>query len=384
MISAEDFILKAKDKGFDLYSGVPCSYLKPFINYIITSDKISYIPAASEGDAIGIAAGSYLGGRNSVVMLQNSGLGNTVNPITSLLQTFKIPILVIVTLRGDPGRPLDEPQHQLMGKITTDLLELMELDWGWFPETNEDLELQLDKAYSSINQNKKSFVMVMKKGSVEPYELKKEKTQNNRHNQTVDDFIDVATEVNRNQVLQSISEHSTSQDLIIATTGYTGRELYSIKDQPNNFYMVGSMGCAIDIGLGLALSRPEYRIIVIDGDGSLLMRLGALTTVGYESPKNLIHLVLDNGTYESTGSQETVSQFVDFKSIALASNYTRSFSTNSITLLERIIGAQYEGTTFIHFPISSKVKSNLPRPKIKPHEVTERFRNYLGRRAINE
>ena len=98
MITAEDFILKSKEKGFNIYSGVPCSYLKSFINYIIDSDDISYIPAASEGDAIGIAAGSYLGGRSPVVMLQNSGLGNTVNPITSLLQTFKIPVLIIVTL----------------------------------------------------------------------------------------------------------------------------------------------------------------------------------------------------------------------------------------------------------------------------------------------
>mgnify|MGYP003320742186 FL=1 len=98
MITAEDFILRSKEKGFNIYSGVPCSYLKSFINYIIDSDDISYIPAASEGDAIGIAAGSYLGGRSPVVMLQNSGLGNTVNPITSLLQTFKIPVLIIVTL----------------------------------------------------------------------------------------------------------------------------------------------------------------------------------------------------------------------------------------------------------------------------------------------
>ncbi len=247
MITAEDFILRSNDKGFNIYSGVPCSYLKPFINYIIDSEDVSYIPAASEGDAIGIAAGSYLGGRSPVVMLQNSGLGNTVNPITSLLQTFKIPVLIIVTLRGDPNAPADEPQHQLMGKITTDLLELMGLQWDWFPETNEELDLKLEKASASIHQDKCSFVMVMKQGTVEPYELQTVETENVKEDQIIRDNIYEADGVTREEVLLSILEHTSDQDLLIATTGYTGRELYSLKDQPNNFYMVGSMGCAIVI-----------------------------------------------------------------------------------------------------------------------------------------
>ena len=378
MITAEDFILRSKDKGFNIYSGVPCSYLKPFINYIIDSEDVTYIPAASEGDAIGIAAGSYLGGRSPVVMLQNSGLGNTVNPITSLLQTFKIPVLIIVTLRGDPNAPADEPQHQLMGKITTDLLELMGLQWDWFPETNEELDLKLEKASASIHQDKCSFVMVMKQGTVEPYELQTVETENVKEDQIIRDNIYEADGVTREEVLVSILDHTSDEDLLIATTGYTGRELFSLKDQPNNFYMVGSMGCAIDIGLGLALSKPNNRVIVIDGDGALLMRLGALTSVGYEAPKNLLHLVLDNGTYESTGSQKTVSKFVDFKNIALASNYTRAISTNSLHQLQETLNLRDEGTTFIHFPILSGVKSDLPRPNIKPYEVAHRFRTYLG------
>jgi len=377
MITAEDFILRSKEKGFNIYSGVPCSYLKSFINYIIDSDDISYIPAASEGDAIGIAAGSYLGGRSPVVMLQNSGLGNTVNPITSLLQTFKIPVLIIVTLRGDPNAPADEPQHQLMGKITTDLLELMGLEWDWFPESRKELDLKLEKASARIHQDKCSFVMVMKQGAVEPYELHSGGIENHREDQIIQDNIYQDDEVTREEVLLSILDHTSDQDLLIATTGYTGRELYSLKDQPNNFYMVGSMGCAIDIGLGLALSKPKYRVIVIDGDGALLMRLGALTSVGYEAPRNLLHLVLDNGTYESTGSQKTVSQFVDFKSIALASSYTRAISTNSLNQLKEILNKPNEGTTFVHFPIVNGVKNNLPRPNIKPYEVADRFRTNI-------
>jgi len=377
MIRAQDFILRAQDQGFNIYSGVPCSYLKPFINYIVESDEINYIPAASEGDAIGIAAGSYLGGSNPVVMLQNSGLGNTVNPITSLLQTFKIPVLIIVTLRGDPNASIDEPQHQLMGKITTDLLELLQLEWDWFPETNEELDQRLDKASFSIHKDKKSFVMVMKQGVVEPYELQKKTSENIKHNPIVEKSVFQPDQVTRHQVLQSILGHTSKEDLLIATTGYTGREMYGLKDQANNFYMVGSMGCAIDIGLGLALSRPDKRVIVIDGDGSLLMRLGALTSVGYVSPENLLHVVLDNGAYESTGSQETVSPFIDFKDIALASNYKRATSTNSLLQLEELLDQRNEGPIFIHIPIVCGTKTNPSRPKIKPYEVTERFRNFL-------
>ena len=133
MIDTELFIQEATDYGFTSYSGVPCSFLKEFINHIIDSPEIYYIPAANEGDAIAIAAGVYLGGQYPVVMLQNSGLGNAVNPITSLLQTFEIPVLIVVTLRGDPSASPDEPQHRLMGKITTDLLDLMEVPWSFSP-----------------------------------------------------------------------------------------------------------------------------------------------------------------------------------------------------------------------------------------------------------
>ena len=129
---------------------VTASFLKSFINYIIDSSEIDYITAANEGDAIAIAAGAYLGGQYPVVMLQNSGLGNAVNPITSLLQTFRIPVLILITLRGDPSTLPDEPQHRLMGKITTDLLDLMEIPWSFFPTDNAEIKKTLEKVHASI------------------------------------------------------------------------------------------------------------------------------------------------------------------------------------------------------------------------------------------
>ena len=171
MISAERFLDEAFKLGFSTYTGVPCSFLKPLINASIESDKLSYIPAVNEGDAVGIAAGVYLGGGLPVVMFQNSGLGNAVNPFTSLIQTFEIPILMIATLRGDPNSHPDEPQHRLMGKITTQLLDLMEVSWSWFPEDEDDMKKTMEFIKDRIIDSKKPHVLVMKKGSVEPYEL---------------------------------------------------------------------------------------------------------------------------------------------------------------------------------------------------------------------
>ena len=133
MIEARAFIEAARERGFGLYTGVPCSYLKPFINYVIDSDQLRYVGAANEGDAVAIGAGAQLAGTRSVVMFQNSGLGNAVNPLTSLTYTFRIPVLLIPTLRGEPGGPADEPQHELMGAVTTDMLDLMNIQWEYFP-----------------------------------------------------------------------------------------------------------------------------------------------------------------------------------------------------------------------------------------------------------
>ena len=141
--------------------------------------------------------------------------------------------------------------------------------------------------------------------------------------------------------------------------------------------MVGSMGCAIDIGLGLSLQRPDKRVIVIDGDGAILMRLGAMSTVGFMAPENLTHVVLDNGAYESTGAQKTVSSILDFKTFAYSNRYKNSIKMNSLKDFDSLLDSNKKGPNFIHFPIKKGVKKNLPRPSILPNEVAERFRNNI-------
>jgi len=380
MICAEKFLDEAFYLGFNAYTGVPCSFLKPLINASIETDHLSYIPAVNEGDAVAIAAGIYLGGGLPVVMFQNSGLGNAVNPFTSLIQTFEIPILMIATLRGDPENEPDEPQHQLMGKITTQILDLMEVSWSWFPGNEDELTVTMETIKDRIIDCQKPHVLVMKKGLVEPYELTDQSKHKNDQALTIDDCVNETSDlVSRGDVMKMIIEKSTEKDdLIIATTGYSGRELYAAEDRNNHFYMVGSMGCAIDIGLGLSMMQPNKRVIVIDGDGALLMRLGAMSTVGFMAPENLTHIVLDNGVYESTGSQKTVSSILDFKMFAHSNCYRNSSKLNSLEDLDSLLESNKKGPNFIHFPIKAGVPNKLPRPLISPNEVAQRFRGNIN------
>jgi phosphonopyruvate decarboxylase len=168
-----------------------------------------------------------------------------------------------------------------------------------------------------------------------------------------------------------------STDAVIATTGFTGRALYALEDRPNQFYMVGSMGCASSLGLGLALSQPQRRVVVLDGDGAALMRMGALATIGYERPANLIHILLDNEIHESTGGQATVSHSVDLAAVAQACGYPRVVRAGSLDELAAAAHEAGDELTFVHVKTRPGEEKNLPRPTIKPWQVAERFRAWL-------
>jgi phosphonopyruvate decarboxylase len=373
MIEASKFVEAAERKGFGLYSGVPCSYLKPFINYVIDSDQLRYVGAANEGDAVAIAAGAEIAGTRAVAMFQNSGLGNAVNALTSLTYTFKLPILLIPTLRGEPGGAADEPQHELMGAITTDMLDLMQIRWEYFPVEDAEVEPALERAVNYMDEMQLPYALVMRKGSVAPATLKSQAKV-----QVPGKFsgaIAVA-EAQRCDVLYAIQAAVPEDAVIVATTGYTGRELYACSDRPSQIYMVGSMGCAISLGLGIALAQPERKVVVLDGDGAALMRLGAQSIVGYEQPANLTHVLLDNAIHESTGGQATVARSVDFCSIAAASGYS---SVVSVAEPQAIAAAVNElaGPAFVHAPILTGVPEGLPRPTATPAEVAVRLREFM-------
>jgi len=375
MIEASSFVTAAIERGFGLFSGVPCSYLKPFINFVISDDKVHYVSAANEGDAVAIAAGAELGGTRAIAMFQNSGLGNAVSPLTSLTHVFQIPVLMIVTLRGEPGGATDEPQHALMGAITTSMLESMQIPWEYFPAEENLIAPVLDQALAHMSRTRRPYALVMRKGTVRPFPLDSGLASKPLIHKSI---APVQATHKRRDFLGSIQEQLRPQDLVIATTGYTGRELFACSDRSSQFYMVGSMGCASSLGLGLALAKPARRVIVIDGDGAALMRLGAMTTIGYERPPNLVHILLDNRIHESTGSQSTVSLSIDFCALAAACGYPRIARIGLPSELADSLAHAPAELSFWHVPIVPGVSPELGRPTIKPADVAERFRNYTG------
>ncbi|MDH4021897.1 MAG: phosphonopyruvate decarboxylase, partial [Gammaproteobacteria bacterium] len=337
-----------------------------------------YIAAANEGDAVAIAAGAELGGLSAVVMFQNSGLGNAVNPLTSLTWTFRIPVLLIVTWRGEPGGPADEPQHELMGAITPQLLELMGIPWALFPDEESAIGPALDKAMAHLQGERRPYAFVMRKGSVADTRLSGSPGRSPR--QPVATMSRPAPVEQRQAVLVAIRAAAGERDLLVATTGFTGRELYALGDTANQLYMVGSMGCAASVALGLAMARPDRRVIAIDGDGAVLMRLGALTTVGAEAPPNLVHVLIDNGQHESTGGQATVSPGVDFCAIAGGAGYPAVTVAARAADVQALLADREPGLRFVHVPVLPGVPAGLPRPAMPPAAVAERFRASLGPR----
>jgi phosphonopyruvate decarboxylase len=378
VISADSFMKTASALGFGLYAGVPCSYLKPFINFVIDAGDLRYVAAANEGDAVAIAAGVQLGGTRAVAMFQNSGLGNAVNPLTSLTHTFRIPVLLIPTLRGEPGGEPDEPQHALMGAITTAMLELMQIPWQWFPTREADVEEALRCAVAHMDAEGTPYALVMKKGSVAARRLETRLPVRATHPCGAGTWQGPAS-ATRGEMLRAIQAGIRTTDIVLATTGYTGRELYACGDRDNQLYMVGSMGCVSSLGLGLALARPGNRVIVIDGDGALLMRMGALATIGYERPANMVHILLDNGMHESTGGQSTVSNSVDLCAVAAACGYVRTGRATRPEELEGWLADAAPGLAFLHVRIRPGVAQPLPRPAMRPEQIAGRLRDFLQR-----
>ncbi|MCA9396863.1 MAG: phosphonopyruvate decarboxylase [Candidatus Omnitrophica bacterium] len=380
MISAEAFISEGLKLGYGFYSGVPCSFLKPLINYTINHHDLTYLAAANEGDAVAIASGAALAGQKSVVIFQNSGLGNAVNPLTSLNYIFKLPILLIVTLRGEKGVP-DEPQHLLMGEITSKLLESMQIPWEYFPQEESGIAGAWTRADQSMKKNGLPYALVMKKNSVEPVKLT-ETIKRYRSESAAEIFSEPSNApiLTRREALQILLEQTDpDKDLIVAGTGFNSRELYDLNDRPNQFYMVGSMGCASSIALGLAAACPQKNIIAVEGDGSMLMRMGAAATIGFYNMPNLKHLVLDNEAHESTGSQSTVSSVANLAGVAQACGYSRVFSGSTPEMMRRYLGNEDCGMSFLQFKIRCGTPADLPRPTVTPEQVKQRFMNQIRR-----
>ncbi|MFC0401459.1 phosphonopyruvate decarboxylase [Paraburkholderia rhizosphaerae] len=383
MIEAAQFVEAARERGFDWYAGVPCSYLTPFINYVLQDPNLHYVSAANEGDAVALIAGVTLGARRGVTMMQNSGLGNAVSPLTSLTWTFRLPQLLIVTWRGQPGVP-DEPQHALMGPITPAMLDTMEIPWETFPTEAAQIGPALDRAIRHMDDTGRPYALVMQKGSVKPYELNADDAaRREARPAAITSARGVAPDAlpTRNEALQRVIAHTPLEStVVLASTGFCGRELYALDDRANQLYMVGSMGCLTPFALGLALARPDLHVVALDGDGAALMRMGVFATLGAYGPANLTHVLLDNGAHDSTGGQATVSTQVSFAGVAAACGYASAVESDQLSVLDEVLAAPRtgDGARFVRLAIRRGTPDALPRPTITPPDVKTRLMRHIS------
>jgi phosphonopyruvate decarboxylase len=374
-----------KQQGFRHGAGVPCSYFTPLVNYMTVDPGLDYLSATSEGEAVAIAAGMVSAGAPAFALMQNSGLGNAVNPITSLLYIYRMPVVLLISHRGQPGLP-DEPQHELMGQITEQLAQLCGLRTHVFdPE-------QFDTTLRASQTDEVPVAYVVRKGTLSggpkapPLELRV-------HSQAKQvNSGDFRPELTREQALSTIlpilnrgldtprAEHASA---VVATTGKLSRELYELDDREgdkrNRFYMVGSMGCAAGFGLGIARVQPERKVLVLDGDGALLMKLGSLATIGFAAPKNYHQITFDNGAHESTGGQPTPSPAVDFALAAVACGYKHAETVAAPSALREAVErhVSMDGPTLLRVVIKTGSRGELGRPKLSPRGCYERFSSFL-------
>lgn len=363
-----------RDKGYSFITGVPCSLLSGLINYSI--NECNYVMSANEGDAVAIASGASMAGQKAVVLMQNSGLGNAVSPLTSLNNTFSIPILGFVSLRGEPGTK-DEPQHELMGRVTERMLSLLEIEWEYLSNDFDEALKQLHRADQLISNNK-SFFFVVKKLTFNQINLKHLPPKESRDKKVFRSGCEDELPV-RKAVISCVLDSASKETVLLSTTGKSGRELYELNDSDRNFYMIGSMGCVSSIGLGMALNC-EKKIIAIDGDGALLMRMGSMATNAYYAPGNMLHLLIDNNAHESTGSQFTAAKNMDFVKIANGAGYERSVCVQSLEELKKEI-RYWEGNsslTFLYIKAEIGESDALGRPELLPENVRQRLMDFIN------
>ncbi len=362
-------------RGFSFFTGVPDSQLKALCNWLYDQYGISqcHIIAANEGNAVALAAGYHLAtGETPVVYLQNSGLGNIVNPVASLLngKVYGIPCLFLVGWRGEPGIH-DEPQHRFQGEITLGLLEQMEIPYFILEKDTalEEVQLKLE-AYQALFRQGKQAAFVVRKGALE-YEAQNKFTNQNT--------------MGREEIIAHILDHAGQDDIFISTTGMASRELFELReargqDHAHDFLTVGSMGHSSSIALGIALQKPERRVWCIDGDGAALMHMGAMPVIAAQSPANLIHVVINNQAHESVGGMPTVAGHIDLCRIAQGCGYPHVASVSDLSQLDRALSefCTGKGPSFLEAKAALGHRKDLGRPTTTPVENKVSFMNLMN------
>lgn len=371
MIDPSLFFEGLRKNDIKTFYGVPDSLLKDFCAFVDDNVKEGeHIITANEGNAVAIAAGYHISTKKiACVYMQNSGLGNCINPLTSLADpaVYKIPILLIVGWRGEPNEK-DEPQHVKQGAITKDQLDLLGIPF-YLLESNSNVDYLLEAAVSKIKETNAPVAILVKKGAFVKYGSKRK--ENFKYTMKREDAL---------RTLLGL----VGDDLIVSTTGKTSREVFELRIElglkQRDFLTVGGMGHTSSIALGVALGQPNRRVFCIDGDGSIIMHLGAVPIIGDISPKNFVHILLNNSSHESVGGQRTVADKIDFESIALASGYVDYLqATDEISLINAWRKLEVsEGPILFEIKICQGSRDDLGRPTSTPEENKIAFMENLS------
>ena len=372
-MKVEEVTAGIKALGIEYLIGVPDSTLRQFCDYIQSEgrDEFCHFVTPNEGAAVGMATGVYLStGHPACVYMQNSGIGNIVNPVTSLAneEVYGIPMLFIVGWRGEPGFH-DEPQHKFMGRVTKEMLELLEISYSVIGNTTSSDELkQIFKEASKTLSEGKQYAVIVRKDA---FEAGKSIKYQNGHS------------LIREEVIEEILHCIHKTDIVVSTTGKISREVYEQSDKilgqhAQEFLTVGGMGHASMIALAIAKTTPSEKVFCIDGDGAVLMHMGALAFIGREHPENMIHICLNNEAHESVGGMPTGAAGQSYADIAQQCGYRQVHRIETKEELKTVFQGMREmkGPVFIEIMVAMDSRKDLGRPKETATENKNAFMRY--------
>lgn len=363
-----------KENSVNCFCGVPDSLLKDFCAYITDNvEAKNHTITANEGNAIALACGHYLAtGNPALVYMQNSGIGNCVNPLLSLAdeEVYNIPLLMFIGWRGEPNIK-DEPQHIKQGKVTDKLLETMGIKYEIMPQDFELAKPLIQEAFKYMQETKRPFAFIIRKGTFDKYSLQNKKN-------SASDFV-------REEAIETVIKSLSLKDIIVATTGHISREVYETRNRLNqthkqDFLTVGSMGHTSSIALGIALQKPNRNIYCFDGDGAFLMHQGAIIVNASKNLSNFKHIVFNNEAHDSVGSQPTSVDVASINRIVLESGYKKTYvvltKKELLNVLPEFISDKC--TSLLEIKVKCGARSDLGRPKEKPFENKALFMEHLN------
>ena len=369
MLDARQFTVAFTSRGIRFFTGVPDSLLKEFCAYVMRElPADQHIIAANEGGSVGLAIGHFLAtGSPALVYMQNSGFGNAINPLLSLADpdVYGIPMLLLVGWRGKPGDK-DEPQHVKQGRVMTQMIEAMELPWSILPKDQVAADACVAAALNTALERSTPFVLLVDKDTFAPAG-------------SLSDHWNIDSP-SREEALIALLDAVGSKAIFTATTGMLGRELYERRaaqcdTQARDFLTIGGMGHNCSVAAGIALQNPDKEVWCLDGDGSLLMHMGSMAVIAQAAPKNLFHVVFNNGVHDSVGGQPTAVRSIDVPSAAKAAGYLDAFSAGSRAEISRAVGTMHQrgGPILLDIKVKPGNRPGIGRPKETPVQAKQAF-----------